>query len=59
MTVSLSKNIVDLLYDKKRSDALDKINDLLKSKTSQALDDYKKIVASTFFDEPIDTQEDQ
>lgn len=59
MSVSLSKNIVDLLYDKKRSDALDKINDLLKSKTSQAFDDYKKIVASTFFDEPIDTKEDQ
>lgn len=58
MTTSLSRDIVDLLYDKKRSDALDKINDLLMSKASQALDDYKKIVASTFFDEPVDTQED-
>jgi len=58
MTTSLSRDIVDLLHDKKRSDALDKINDLLMSKASQALDDYKKIVASTFFDEPVDTQED-
>jgi len=56
--MSTSRDIVDLLYDKKRSDALDKINDLMMTKASQALDDYKKIVASTFFDEPVDTPED-
>lgn len=46
-------DVVNLLYDKKRGEALDKISDMLYTKASEALDNYKKVVASTFFDEPV------
>lgn len=53
-------NIVDLIADKKRADALDKIDDILYAKASQSIDTYKKTVANTFFDEPTgDTPENQ
>jgi|TARA_B100000497_G_C7573187_1_gene345351 hypothetical protein len=53
-------NIVDLIADKKRADALDKIDDILYAKASQSIDTYKKTVANTFFDEPTgDTPEEQ
>lgn len=45
-------NIVDLIADKKRGEALDKINDYLYSKASDVIDQYKQTVASTYFDEP-------
>ena len=52
-------NIVDLIADKKRADALDKIDDILYAKASQSIDTYKKTVANTFFDEPTgDTPEE-
>ena len=52
-------DIVNLLHDKKRADALDKINDLLNNKAAEALDTYKKIVADTYFNEPVEPIEDQ
>ncbi|CAF34169.1 hypothetical protein S-PM2d105 [Synechococcus phage S-PM2] len=52
-------DIVNFISDKKRGDALDKINDILFGKASQAIDDYKKVVANTFFDEPTETQEEE
>lgn len=45
-------DIVDLIADKKRGEALDKINDYLFSKASDVIDTYKQSVASTYFDEP-------
>ncbi len=45
-------NIVNLIADKKRADALDKIDDILYAKASETIDTYKKSVANTFFDEP-------
>lgn len=45
-------DIVDLIADKKRGEALDKINDYLYSKASDVIDTYKQSVASTYFDEP-------
>jgi len=50
-------DIVNLISDKKRGDALDKIDDILFGKASKAIDDYKKIVANSLFDEP--TQEEE
>jgi len=50
-------DIVNLISDKKRGDALDKIDDLLFGKASKAIDDYKKVVASSLFNEP--TQEEE
>lgn len=53
-------NIVDLISDKKRSEALDKINDYLFSKASEVIDTYKQTVASSYFDEPTgDIPEEQ
>ena len=47
-------NIIDMIADKKRADALEKIDDILYAKASTSLSDYKKTVANTFFDEPTD-----
>ena len=53
-------DVVNLIADKKRADALDKISDILFAKASETIDTYKKSVASTFFDEPTgDTPEEQ
>jgi type I restriction-modification system DNA methylase subunit len=52
-------DVVNLIHDKKRADALDKINDLLNNKAAEALDTYKKVVADTYFNEPVDQIEDQ
>ena len=45
-------DIVDLISDKKRAEALYKINDYLFSKASEVIDTYKQTVASSYFDEP-------
>ena len=42
-------DIVDLLADKKRSEALDKINDYLYAKASDVIDTYKQSVATSYF----------
>jgi len=52
-------DVVNLIHDRKRADALDKINDLLNTKAAEALDTYKKIVANTYFNEPVEQIEDQ
>jgi type I restriction-modification system DNA methylase subunit len=52
-------DIVNLIHDKNRADALDKINDLMNSKAAEALDTYKKVVADTYFNEPVETLKDQ
>ena len=49
--------IVDLLADKKRAEALDKISDYLYSKASDVIDTYKQTVASSYFDEPTPSSE--
>ena len=49
-----SLDIVNLIHGNKRSDALDKIEDLLYKRAAEVIDDYKKVVASTYFDEPTE-----
>ena len=49
-------NIVDKITDNDRASAIDAIHDLSFAKASDAMADYKKIVANTFFDEPTDTE---
>ena len=49
-------NIVDRITDNDRATAIDAIHDLLFAKASDAMADYKKVVANTFFDEPIETE---
>lgn len=54
-----SLDIVNLIHGNKRSDALDKIEDLLYKRAAEVIDDYKKVVASTYFDEPTEQSEEQ
>ena len=49
-------DIVSKINDSDRASAIDAIHDLLFSKASNAMADYKKIVANTFFDEPTETE---
>ena len=49
-------NIVNKIADNQRSDAINSIHDLLFSKASDAMANYKKTVANTFFDEPTETE---
>ncbi len=49
-------DIVNQIADNQRANAIDAIHDLLFSKASDAMADYKKVVANTFFDEPTETE---
>ena len=49
-------SIVDKISNNDRATAIDAIQDLLFAKASDAMADYKKIVANTFFDEPTETE---
>ena len=49
-------DIVNRISNNDRASAIDAIQDLLFAKASDAMADYKKIVADTFFDEPTDTE---
>ena len=50
-------DIVGKINDNQRASAIDAIHDMLFSKASEAMADYKKVVkANTFFDEPTETE---
>ena len=49
-------NIVNQIADNDRAGAIDAIHDMLFAKASDAMADYKKTVANTFFDEPTETE---
>ena len=45
-------NVVNHIADNQRADAIDKLQDSLYARSSDAIGDYKKTVAKTYFDEP-------
>ena len=49
-------DIVNQIANNDRASAIDAIQDMLFSKASEAMADYKKVVANTFFDEPTETE---
>ena len=49
-------DIVGKIDDNQRASAIDAIHDMLFSKASEAMADYKKVVANKFFDEPTETE---
>ena len=49
-------DIVNQIADNQRADAINTIHDLLFAKASDAMADYKKSVANTYFDEPTETE---
>ncbi len=50
-----SVDIIGKIANNQRATAIDAVHDMLFGKASQAMADYKKVVANTFFDEPTDT----
>ena len=52
-------DVVKHIADNQRADAIDKLQDLLYARSSDARGKYKQTVAKTFFDEPVeDTPEE-
>tara|TARA_B100000902_G_scaffold92738_1_gene96018 strand:- start:653 stop:880 length:228 start_codon:yes stop_codon:yes gene_type:complete len=49
-------DIVNQIADNQRAAAIDAIHDMLFSKAGDAMADYKKVVANSFFDEPTETE---
>ena len=49
-------DIVGKIDDNQRASAIDAIHAMLFSKASEAMADYKKVGANTFFDEPTETE---
>ena len=45
-------DVVKSIQDNQRADAIDKLQDLLYARSSDAIGNYKQTVAKTFFDEP-------
>ena len=53
---SSETNIVNKINDNDRAGAIDAIQDLLFAKASDAMAQYKQVVAKTFFDEPTEVE---
>ena len=53
---SSEADIVNKINDNERAGAIDAIQDLLFAKASDAMAQYKQVVAKTFFDEPTETE---
>ena len=52
-------DIVNKINDNQRASAIDAIQDLLFAKASDAMAQYKQVVAKTFFDDTTETQTDE
>ena len=52
-------DVVSAIADNKRADAIDKLQDLLYARSSDAVDQYKKTVAATYFNEPTEETTDE
>ena len=52
-------DVVSHIADNKRADAIDKLQDLLYARSSDAVDQYKKTVAATYFQEPPEETPDE
>ena len=51
-----SVDIIGKIANNQRATAIDAVHDMLFGKASQAMADYKKVVANTFFDEPTEKE---
>ena len=52
-------DVVSHIADNKLADAIDKLQDLLYARSSDAVDQYKKSVAATYFQEPPEETPDE
>ena len=51
-------NVVNHIADNQRADAIDKLQDLLYARSSDAMSTYKQSVAKTYFDQPDEKPEE-
>lgn len=52
-----SLDIVNAIASNQKANALNMINDLINDKAAEAILQYKQVVASTYFDEPVEQLE--
>lgn len=52
-----SIEVINLIQSKNRAAALNLVADLMDASASQAINDYKKVVANSYFDEPVESLE--
>ena len=52
-------DVVKSISDNQRADAIDKLQDLLYARSSDAIGKYKQTVANTLFDEPIEDKPEE
>ena len=52
-------DVVKHIADNQRADAIDKLQDLLYARSSDAIGDYKKTVAKTYFNEPVEDKPEE
>ena len=52
-------NVVNHIADNQRADAIDKLQDLLYARSSDAIGKYKQTVANTLFDEPVEDKPEE
>ena len=52
-------NVVNHIADNQRADAIDKLQELLYARSSDAIGDYKKTVAKTYFNEPVEDKPEE
>ena len=52
-------NVVNHIADNQRADAIDKLQDLLYARSSDANGDYKKTVAKTNINEPVEDKPEE
>ena len=52
-------NVVNHISDNNRAAAIDAIQDMLYAKSSDAIGDYKKTVAKTYFDQPVEDKPEE
>jgi len=49
--------VINHIQNKNRAAALDLVSDMMDAAASEAIDAYKKVVANSYFDEPVETLE--
>lgn len=49
-----SLEVINLIQQRNRAAALGMVADMMDAAASEAINDYKKVVANSFFDEPTD-----
>jgi len=52
-----SLEVINLIQAKNRASALDLVTDMMDAEASEAMDNYKKVVASSYFEEPTETEQ--